>query len=302
MIVSVEAESTTVALVSGDRFITRYELVGDFQNTPSLGTSLLQDLRNCAGYWRKVSRGGAVDRVDLIGLDRVRAESLSSSIETILEGVSVCSHLSYPDHSSGERIEPLLSCLAEGPFQAELKLPGRMSRKHTSALLATVGVSCLALVGAVHLDADSERIQLAALNRVLSDRVSGQEHLEERTRGSRLSAERVLESIQQATKELSLGVPLELLTSHIASAFEGHATIRSVTVALNEQRSMELVVRGSFESSPLASMRPLRAIEAQLSKCELLEGLELTPAPEVPKTGSSHSEFTLRALLEKGAL
>jgi len=297
IIVTVEAESTTVALVAGERFITRYELVGDFQNTPSLGTSLLQDLRNCAGYWRKVSRGGAVDQVELIGLDRVRAESLSSSIETILEGISVRAHLSYPDHAHGGRIEPLLSCLESGPFQAELKLPGRLSRKRLGALLATVGVSCLALVGAVHLDADSERIQLSALNEVLSERVSGQELSEDRTRGARQSAERVLGSIHQATEELNLGVPFELVTNHIAIAFEGLATIRSVSVTTNEQRRLELLVRGSFESSPLESMRPLRAIEEQLSRCQFLEGVELAPASQVPKAGGSRSEFTLRALL-----
>ncbi len=299
IIVSVYTDATTVALVAGTRFITRYELKGDFYTSPSLGSSLLQDIRNSAGFWRKVSRGGSIDKIDLVGLDERSADSLKQSLQTVLSEVPVRSVLHYPDSPDAEKIERLLACLVEGPFQAELKLRTPASRKRTGQCLVGVAAAALCTLGVVRIDASSEAIELSALNETLRDGVQKLESEGQLHREEELRAERVLEHLHAATAELEGGIPFHRLMTHIARAFEGRATLQSASVGRGEKDAVQLALHGSFDSGPLGSMDALRAIGAELELCDLVGQLRILPFSNLQASGDgSRVGFTIRAELK----
>ena len=302
IIVSVYTDATTVALIAGTRFITRYELKGDFYTSPSLGASLLQDIRNSAGFWRKVSRGGSIDRIDLVGLDERSADSLKQSLQTVLSEVPVQSVLHYPDSPDAEKIERLLACLVEGPFQAELKLRTPASRKRTGQCLVGVAAAALCTLGVVRIDASSEAIELNALNETLRDGVQKLESGSQHQLEQQLRAERVFEHIQAATDELEAGIPFNRLMTHVESAFEGRAVLLSASVGCGEGETDRLILHGSFYSEPPGSMAVLREIRAELERCELVDELAiLSPSNIQGSLEGLKLGFTIRAELKGSA-
>jgi hypothetical protein len=311
--VTVGPSATTVALLVGSRLVTQYRLEGDFLTSPALGASVLQDVRNCAGFWRKRSRGGDVQRVVVTGLSDVHGGPLAASVKEALGDVEVVWRTAHSDHPSAGRIELLACCLRPGPLHADLTLRVAPSRGKVGLALSGAALAALGLAGVVRLQVggsvDRLRGEASALVRTARELRPSEDSLVTRERA------RLVElRLQRAASVASAGVPVGLLEG-VARAFEGRAELLSVDVGRAPEGSepddpggsgdlrRRVSITGTATSDPVLVVRTLRELAARIEHSTGLRDLVVRPASLVPEPTEEGERpplaFSIEARLEE---
>jgi hypothetical protein len=134
----------SIALFCADQLVHHDELEGDFLGTPLLAASLLQTVKTTAGYWRKLSRGAALEQIVVIGLPPERGTLLGHALEASLPGAQIRVLPGTQDGATAGRAFAIGSALVEGGFALSLSARAPLRRVWSGVAVAA---SVLAVAG-----------------------------------------------------------------------------------------------------------------------------------------------------------
>jgi hypothetical protein len=287
--VTVGVRAATVALVSGERLVAQYSLDGDYLRTPSLGARLLQDVRNGASFWRRLSRGVDIGRVLVLGLDGERARTLAASIASTLSSTLVAPvewEPRFGEAPDAGRMELLVACLEDGPFHTDLCTALPTGRGALLARAAAAAALILAASGWI-VGGTSERS--AALDREtasLDGRSRELAVLEHAVAEARAHIGELELRLQRSEEALRDGLPLETLVAEAEASLGGRAQLLSVAARRDGAGGHRVEIGGRIDPEPVAMVETLRGAAGHLERALGLDGVEIVPPATVPETSS----------------
>ena len=286
-----------VGLVADGETLTRTQMEGDPSRSEGVAAGLVHEVRGIAGFWRRHSRGGSIERVVLFGPELDRARVLAAAIGSVLPGTDV---RVFPDPDHGEdpshagRPAFLLAAGVVSHLSPDLMFVLPPRRGSIVASLATTAV--LAVAGAVQLGGQVEtraddvvrRNQEQA--RVLRELRAEDERLSGIESGDR-QLERVLARVAAIGNHAP---PLRPILSEALSALTPAIRLDAIRLTSADGRH-RLEIRGAVGGSARERLESLSHLETELRRSPHLASLDLILSDRLPSTRSELHEFRVLA-------
>jgi hypothetical protein len=285
--------STAVGLVHAGRILYQESIQGDLAARAALGTALLHEIRTCASFWKKKSRGGGVTQVVVLGLPRERVELLGLSLATILPGCSVQCVRAEP--AADARLDWLEAQFATGELALDLTffLPRRrraLAWGGALALIATAG-GAFALLESGSEEARALQAEAVAVRRATSDL----EDLAAEAQAVQVLEQEVRAELARNRELAALGVPFERTLQSVLGAFQGLAEVSDMRIFAGANGEPDrLHVVGQSSDDPAVFLARVRDLVARLERDPRLAAIQLT-LPERFTVGVGSGVFTLDA-------
>ncbi|MEZ6018693.1 MAG: hypothetical protein R3F17_00940 [Planctomycetota bacterium] len=142
VIVGVEHEGVCISLVAGGQLVQRSLVPGQFDTHSAMAASVLQELRGFESYWRRFSRGGAIDDVLVAGLDSDELEHFELACHAALptaEFLGVGADLNAD--KEGARAGYLAACAASEGQEGDCTIARPVSRGSLAGVaVMTLGI------------------------------------------------------------------------------------------------------------------------------------------------------------------
>jgi len=301
-VVSIWPSSASVSLICGEELVNQSVIQGNFDSEPALAATLIQELRSFEAFWRRASRGSALDQIVVMGLDAENAQQLEPAIRATIRGAQVITLPAADDERPcAGRVEALDACRYEGPFQADLTLP--IAPRASSIAAVSLAAALLAgSVGAIgwrqmersRAQLDTETEGLLARSSDLLELVQGNERIQAELAGLEAALDR-------ANTLGQIGMPLRAMLHHALAAFDRRATLMHLS-AIGERLEAE----GVTDPNPMSSMLALEDLRGRLEASPFYEHVTLQPPNDVPEPdGGDRKErrawmtFAVEGLLER---
>lgn len=302
VIVASEA-AVTVSLVEGERLVYQEALEGDLASRPALVSGLVHEIKTCAAFWRKESRGQTLSQVLVGGLPRARVELLAVTLSSILPGASVRSIVAHEEGGEkGDDADPdgrlaLLAAAGDGgALNPDLTfwLPQRRRALGLSVALAAAAATGLALFGFEQGVARVQgvREEARSLRRASADL----EELGARTSAAQELLAEVEAHLGRGQAIADYGVPLERALGTVLAAFAGKAKLDQLSLLVDEDERTRLTLSGRCPDDPARLVGELRAILARLEQDPAFDELSLSLPEELGQHGELAS-FSIEAVL-----
>lgn len=280
IVVDVDLDAVVVSLIQGEELRMQNRIQGSFESAPTMALSLVQELKTFDAFWRKSSRGAAVEQVVVLGLDLERSKLFATAVASALPGAQVLVRPEDSDASAPRSIVhrrvALGACLTAGPFALELALP-TPPRRGVVASVAGAALLVAASFGVVlqeRLASEAQRLQderLAHERRGLD-----LERVRDENERTQALLDDALAETERFARSRGLGAPLARALECLVREIDGPAQLRSVAL----QRSGadgELRFQGVCDAAPLAAVRVLKGIVAALESTPELEQVWIAP-------------------------
>ena len=284
VIVAVVGEDTiSISLVEERCLLDRDAIRGRLASDPAAAAALVQEVRSYAGYWRKHSRGGTVDRVILAGALPESASLLVHALSNALPQARVL--LARPENDSpqddGETVVPeRIAVHAQhrppAPIDPDLSFPLAPKRR-LAALAGSVlflGTGALALEQYEH--------GLHGLEEIRSDtedcvaRVGEHDDVLRAGRRHEQELDRLASLLERNRSISRYGLSLERILEQALEAFDGRAVFEEIEVRPAESGWEDrLTLHGTVERAPGAALERLGAIVDQLEASAEFDGVRL---------------------------
>jgi hypothetical protein len=283
--------AVAVALTSGADLHYHQTIEGDLTTRPALASGLVHEIRTCAAFWKKASRGQNVSQVVVLGLARERVELLALTLAGILPGASVTPVVAGDDER-GARLALVAAAHARGALSPELTAWLPPHRRRVGLVLTLVGVLALASASLV---LDRALIRAGRLADEAQALRRGTAELEElRARGDELAS--VLADVRRhavrGAELASHGLELESLLASLGSSFDGRAELEQLRLGLGDE-GPELTLRGRCAGDSAALVARLGGLLERLAREPALPALALSLPEELARAPGATTVFTL---------
>ena len=142
VIVGVEETGVAISLVAAGQLVQQSVVPGVFDAQSAMAASVLQEMRGFESYWRRFSRGGAIDDVFVAGLTDAAGEHFQVACHAALPNSEFLSVGGGDGASDDEaRAAYLSTCAAGEGIEGDLSLAAPVGKKW----MATTAVLTLAL-------------------------------------------------------------------------------------------------------------------------------------------------------------
>lgn len=303
IVVVVGPRAVEASLIGEGALVSSEVLEGDFLEAAHLVSSLLQSVRTLAAFWRRSKRGVEVGHLCLFGLPNDRGRLLAQTLSAALPGAVV--HLEPGPELEGAaagRIALLAACLEEGSLAVELTPPMPWRQRTVAAASALLVVATVGGYGLAHRAVDDRcamlEVDAAHLERCEPELLELQRESE--------CAERALAGVRceldRARAIWSEDDLYERTLAALAVAFEGRATLLSLTLSRDLGNGRELQVSGLTIAEPVRSTAIVGEIEETLLREPGFADVRIDLPSRVggPAAGERLAPFTLHAKLEVG--
>lgn len=292
----VSESSASVALVEGGRLIYQESIDGDLAARPALVSGLVHEIRTCAAFWRKVSRGQALEQVVVAGLPRARVEPLAVTLSSILPGATVQA-LGAAGNGAEGRQALLEAALVRGPLNAELTfwLPQGRRLIGLTSLLGSVVIAALTFFG---FDAGNERVRDLREETLIRRRGTADlEDLLEREERAALAMDEVRSYVERCRDMAAHGVPLEPTLATVLAAFAGQGELESVLLRVDADDRIRMAIQGRCPSDPLGLVERLNAILGRMKRDPALREFELSLPEALDSARRDMAGFSIEAVV-----
>ena len=289
---------SSLSLVAASELVTESVVVGDYCSSPGTAMTLIPEARRLASYWRKRSRGGALDAVVVMGLDGKRAQVLEQALAASLGQVrTLC--LPEPESSVPGEVHALAACAASGVLVQALPLAtpksGRALLGLGAALIAVIGLAGISVRSSVRSELEHWDGQIADLERSRADLVLAEQDARDvdwATARLRAVSERL-----EATR--TWGLPFEQLVDDAFQAAAGAATWLALDLARSDD-GYDVTLQGVTEGDPLRSWSELERITGELERSSCFDRVALVPPTLSPSALNPNGllSFKLEAQVE----
>lgn len=298
--VGVGQTGVTISLVSEGQLAQITRLQGNYSESPSMATSLLQELRGLDAFWRKRSRGGKLSRVVLVGLDTESAEQIAPAIHASLPGTQVERFASPNEEQIAPedlgRASALSAALASGELQVDFSIPLPPRVPVLAATALVVAVSTAGVANRVKDELIEERSDYLAEVEQLKERTAPVASLDAQfaeieSTLARLEAEQARQAALAAE-----GIDLKAVLPGTMNAFRGLAA--PIAVTMEARKGEEVVFSGIASSDPNQSLQALQRLVVLLEATPWCEKVALRPPTGVPESQEGQEdllEFSIQA-------
>jgi hypothetical protein len=280
IVVDVQREASVISLVSGRELWLHNAIRGSFESVPTMALSLIQEIKSCDAYWRKVSRGTPVAHVVVLGVEVERAKLFGHAIGVALPGVTTvfATHASDEqaggDCASAARIASVAACAAQGAHALDLTVHVPATR---ASVAASIGGLLLLSAGAGVVSHDHLAQRRDELNSIVSELERGSRDLESLA-ADNARAETALQRAVLEGRRLvgagALGVRFEQTLELVQRTVRRRGRLESISAERTEFGG-SLSIVGHVDPEPLAALRCLLALQAELEASTLLEAVQL---------------------------
>ncbi|MSR61024.1 MAG: hypothetical protein EXS08_01070 [Planctomycetes bacterium] len=294
IVIVVGEGAVSVALTEGSRLIYQESIEGDLTARPALATGLIHEIKTCAAFWKKRSRGQAVTQVVVVGLPRARVELMAVTLSSILPGAVVRATSDDSSDPSGRRAL-LEAALSSGPLNPELTF-WMPKRRRTVALASTLAATVM-LGGAwgtferTQRRVDEVQSEVGALRRATLD----MDELRARDTDATEGLERVERYVRRRLDVAGRDEPAERVLAAVLEAFAGRAEFEELRLQPLEHERTRVTILGRGARDPQAQVASLRAVLAALARSAPLTDLELVLPEDLHGEGTQGSAFTILA-------
>jgi hypothetical protein len=297
LVIVVGEVAVTVALVAGARLHYQQSIEGDLATRPSLASGLVHEIKTCAAFWRKRSRGQTVAQAVVVGLPRARVELLALTLASILPGVEVRA-ASEDERDATGRHGLLEAPLASGALNPALTFWLPMPRRRVAALAALAATAAIAL-SLVLFDSGEQRLralrdEALGLRRATADL----EDLRARSRAAEELVVEIARHLERGREIAAHGLPLERALSAVLFALDGRAELLELGLRADPELGAHLTLVGSCASEPAQLVGRLRDVLARLEQSGVLGELALGLPEEFGQTAAEAATFTIEGELE----
>ncbi|MFT7677635.1 MAG: hypothetical protein ACI8QC_001617 [Planctomycetota bacterium] len=298
ILLNVEPQGASISLLSEGSLVQQSYIAGSFDQ-PGFVATLLQELRSFEGFWRKLSRGGSMDEVLVIGLTEDAFKTLCPAINAAL-GNPECAISANSDCAtdSDARANALIVAANQADPRGDLS-----PKRPPSYSLMTV---CAAVAIGIGLD-----IGFRGQNRIQLERTE----LEQRSSALWLESrdhDRLTDELGRAQQALAVSddgverllavgnasVPLADAMQDVEVSFEGFARLDSIQVS-PEGKGYKVTMTGSTDSDPGRSLRNLNQVIAALETSATFTDVVLEPRQgALSRSGSEDLSFEITSKVE----
>lgn len=297
LVIVVSEAAVSVALAAGARLYYEQSIEGDLATRPSLASGLVHEIKTCAAFWRKKSRGQTVGQAVVVGLPKARVELLALTLASILPGVQVRA-ASEDERDPSGRHGLLEAPRVAGALNPALTfwLPMRSRRVGALAVLASTAALALALF---LFDSGEARLRTLREEALGFRRATADlEELRERTRAADELVQEIERHLERGRQVAAHGLPLERALSEVLAAFEGRADLLELSLRADSEAGAQLTLVGSCASDPAQLVGRLRALLARLEQSGMLGEPALSLPEEFGEGGTDAATFSIEAVLQ----
>lgn len=286
VVVGAETQAVTVSLMQGGSLVHQTVLSGRFSDSASRGTALVQELRGFGAFWRRMSRGGSLTDVYLVGFEPEQANRLRPAVHASLPGAIVAQDPAEDDGREGaNRSTVLHACAIRDTFQLDLSLP-LPPRRHAlaaTALSMTLAAGAVGLVGHAHFSGVREVWR--DRSRALDEQAFELRGLGEVQASIDVAVARLETEARCVRSVGSVGLPLDQVLRDTLEAFGPRAGLLSLSTRADEGE-VALELAGVTDARPASSLSALEEIAGRLEASEVIGDVRIAPPTSVPSSVS----------------
>ena len=297
---SVEPAGVAISLTSKGDLVQQTFVPGRFEQQSGLAASVLQELRSFEGFWRKLSRGGSVDEVLLLGLTEDTSMALTPAIQTALVNRE-CKVLTGPLCESEQEARAFALSLAAASSDARGDLTPK--QPPSSFALAAAGL-CALTFGVLGGIWGSERIaerEHAVSQQAISLRLESRDlgRLQRSIAFGKQAHEAAAQRAARLQAVGDAGFALKPLIQDVEQAFGDRAILDSVRLtAGNGEVRLELL--GATDPDPVRSLASLSELVDQLERSSSFRDVVLLPpSGNLKADGNDSLRFRVHGRLEE---
>jgi len=296
LVIVIGEVAVSVALVAGAHLYYQQSIEGDLATRPSLASGLVHEIKTCAAFWRKKSRGQTVGQAVVVGLPKARVELLALTLASILPGVEVRA-ASEDERDPSGRHGFLEAPRASGALSPELAFWLPMRRRRVSLLAGLGSTAALALTLCL-FEAGRDRLQgLRAQALEFRRATADLEQLRDRKRAAEELVEEIGRHLERGQEMAAHGVPLERALGAVLSALEGRAELEELSLRAEAGSAARLTLVGRCASDPAQLVGRLRTVLDRLQRSEVLSEISLALPEEFGETAADVASFSIEAVL-----
>ncbi len=299
VIVGVEEKGVAISLVAAGSLVQQSVVPGKFDAQSAMAASVLQEMRGFESYWRRFSRGGAIDDVFVAGLTEEAGDHFQLACHAALpnsEFLSVGAGEGGTEEDA--RAAYLSTCAAGEGVEGDLTLAAPVGRKWM------VTTACLTLILGVMVGNGLQK----KLNRLANQRLERVSSLSSKV-PNLAEIERDLDRFQRGMEEMEIrgkiaaevgtaGLDLGSWLHYTRSSFEGRAVLESLHLDDTHGNS-SFAATGRVSDDPTESTLALASVSEALQALPdmSLFRLRLPSALGSTSTGQAGLEFRMTGSL-----
>lgn len=296
LVIVVGHAAISVALVQGAHLYYQQSIEGDLATRPALASGLVHEIKTCAAFWRKKSRGQTVGQAVVVGLPKARVELMALTLASILPGVEVRAASDDERDPSG-RHGLLEAPRASGALNPELAfwLPQRRGRVGLLAALGSMAALALALG---LFEAGSDRLNALRARALEFRRATADlEQLQDRTRAADELVDEIGRHLERGKEVTAHGVPLERTLAVVLAALEGRAELEELSLRAEAGSAARMTLVGRCASDPAQLVGRLRTVLDRLERSEVLSEISLALPEGFDESAADSATFSIEAVL-----
>ena len=292
-----------VGLIVEDNVLTRRSMEGNPTTNATVATGLFHELRGIAGFWRKTSRGGTIEKVVLIGLHPDRAELLSNGVGGVIGNAKVTNYPA-PDDPHADRLAGraarLLCARFTGPMSPNLqcRLPARRAVVALTATLA--GVAAFALGSRVGDDLSGTLEQVRCENTEMTSKATTLRPVDTSLQVVKKDTEILEQALERTARIGAFAPPLRRLLTESIAALPSNADLVSMRMFDAGEQDYRYELQGTIRGSSAEVLRGMRDLREVLSASELLTDVEPSLADRLPVNETVGQPFHVLAHCKRG--
>ena len=144
VIVGVEDKGVAISLVAAGQLVQQSFVPGEFDASSAMAASVIQEMRGFEAYWRRFSRGGAIDDVFVAGLTESDAEQFELACHAALPNSDfLAMRVGASEGPEEARASYLSTCAAGAGVEGDMTLPRPIGKRWlvtTAAITLSLGI------------------------------------------------------------------------------------------------------------------------------------------------------------------
>ena len=300
IIVGAEDAGVSISLVAAGQLVQQSLVPGVFRDNPTMAASVLQEMRGFESYWRRFSRGGAIDDVFVAGLTNADSDHFELACHAALPNSEFLA-VGDEDAQTPEQARALYlhACTQGQGLAGDFSLPAPVRRK---GLLAAAALTlCVGML--LGREVQTRLTHKAEAKRTHTEWIGGEipDLAQIESDLDRMQARRAELALRGELASVvgSAGLELGDWLSITRQAFDGRAVLESIHFDDNGGEA-SLAVGGRVSADPTESTLALAGIsEALRSVPELTQfKLRLPTTVNGTSTGREGLEFRVTAAIQ----
>lgn len=302
--VDVGLESCLITLVANKVIGHQTRLAGSLEEDQGRVLTLIQELRSLDFHWRKLSRGGTIRQVVLVGLNKQKARLFEAALKNAMGAVELVV-LDYwgeqeDQHSQSGRLSALNAGTTKGEFS--LDFSPLLPKSLVPLVMASAALLLMTAIGLLEIHDWLSR-EIRETNSKTSQ-ITAQAVDLQALRGQHKAADKGIKELHSELNRLqktaNVGIRLQACLEDTLRAFSENGALLTFSIEKNFDGTKARFI-GETSAHPLKAYQSLEALRAKLEASDQFKGVEIVPIGKQPgeeRSTIKTSSFRVTARME----